>query len=145
MLTCEEVSVEFLNYLTAKLSSDFNTISRVIKTPTDYSDGERPALFLIEVAHVVEWQTELHKKQTLGYVIELHSQANNSDDIPARIQNLLIQKVIDVIVPQNVRSTHLTLGNKVKWVKIVGEIMKMGGHAQQQTISVIPIEILLTH
>jgi hypothetical protein len=120
------------------------TVSRKWKHFSDVSPGQQPALFIRQTGQYVEQLRGLPPKWVYSYELALYAHADNPEDVPATIQNELLDLIEAAFAPDNSTTDVLTLGQAVSHCWIEGEIETDEGLLGQQTVALIPVRVLAT-
>lgn len=119
------------------------TVSRIWRHWADVPPSQQPALFMRQTGQEVEQLKGLPPKWTLRYELALYAHADNPEDIPSQIQNVLLDAIEAALTFDDRPTWSLTLGGLVSHCWIEGEIETDEGLLGQQTVALIPIRVLV--
>lgn len=122
----------------------FNTVSRKLRHWSDVPGNEQPALFQIQKGENIEQQRGLHPKYLLEVELYVYAFSSDSNVAPATIINPLLDAV-EALLAAPVGQDAQTLGIAgVSHIWIAGHIETDEGVLGDQTVAVIPINIMTT-
>jgi hypothetical protein len=120
--------------------ANFVTSSRRLRSWTDVSPAEQPALFLAQATQratqkpglgpVWDWKFDAHIYVNTG---------QDTDVAPGTLMNPILDALEAAFAPDNVVTNKLTLGGLVQHCWIEGEIATDEGVLGGQGVSIIPI------
>ncbi len=129
----------------ASQAADFVTVARRLRHWSDVSPAEQPALFMTQTKMMaqVSQQTNLPVTWMLHAEFYIYVHSTEPYLAPAMVLNPLIDSVVEALCYDLSGSAQqLGMPERVRWVRINGEIATAEGVLGDQELAIIPVEIL---
>jgi hypothetical protein len=121
-------------------AAGFNRKSRKLPHWNDVSNGEQPALFVIQKNEAAIQKTNFPTIWRLNVDVYLYVKSDDPSVAPSTIINPILDAVTNVLTP--VGDYNQTLGGLVQYARISGAIETDEGLLGEQSVVIIPVEIL---
>lgn len=123
----------------------WKTISRKLKHWSDVPPIEQPACFIRQTNENYERTRGIPPKITLHFEVAVYAMAPDPNDNPSSLQNELLDLIDDALAPDDPTVYTCTLGKNVSHCWIEGQVETDEGLLGQQTVAIIPVNILITY
>lgn len=120
-------------------SASFNTKSRRLKMWPDVNKADQPAIFQIQKNEQAVTVTNMPTRWTLKVDVYLYANTSDHTQSPSQILNPLLDAITAALKPAG---ENQTLGGLVSYCRIAGAIETDEGVLGDQSVAIIPIEIL---
>lgn len=120
-------------------SAGFNTKSRRLKMWPDVNKADQPAIFQIQKNEQAVTVTNMPTRWTLKVDIYLYANTSDVSQSPSQILNPLLDAITAALKSNG---ENQTLGGLVTYCRISGAIETDEGVLGDQSVAIIPIEIL---
>jgi hypothetical protein len=134
-------------------AANFQTVSRKYTPATNLTDGQCPALFMVQVKERYHHSptnlpplNTLHVDVVVVVSVPTMTEPTGAETvIPASLLNPVLDGIDAALQTDNPSTNQFTLGGLVKHCYIEGEIMTDEGTMAPKAMAVVPIEILLAN
>jgi len=129
----------------ASQAADFITAERRLRHWSDVSPAEQPALFMSQTKQTaqISQQTNLPVTWMLHAEFFIYVHPTEPYLAPAMVLNPLVDSVVEALCYDLSGSAQqLGMPERVRWVRINGEIATAEGVLGNQEFAIIPVEIL---
>lgn len=138
-MTREPIYAALFSLLAA--TSGIVSSSRRLKIWSDVSRADQPALFVIQKTESVTAVTNMPATWTMAVDVYIYAMTSDKTQSPSQILNPILDAITAALKPNG---ENQTLGGLVQYCRISGTIETDEGALGDQSVLIIPIEILAT-
>ena len=120
-------------------TAGLKTYSRRLKMWNDVTAPDQPALFQVQKKESPKAVTNMPTIWTLHLDVYVYAFTGDKTTAPSQIINPILDAITAALKPNG---ENLTLGGLVQWCRISGEVTTDEGILGDQSVLIIPIEIL---
>jgi hypothetical protein len=120
-------------------TASYKTKSRRLQMWSDVNKADQPAIFQIQKHEIAKTTTNQPTTWTLKVDIYIYANSSDKAIAPSTILNPLLDAITAALAPQG---ENQTLGGLVQYCRISGAIETDEGVLGDQSVAIIPLEIL---